>query len=432
MQKLINSIKVEYLEKFSFIALLFYAISPVIEYIFKNYSYSNYTHYFSFILYPLGVLGIVAYIIYFIKIKKKLNIKDFIPEILIIILLVISLISSILSKDVSLSFLGESYRKEGLIVYIMYIGILLLSSIIKDTKYIKYVFKCIILSALIITILPFFNSNFTYYNFNNVFHNTNHYAYYLMINIMLTAFMFIDNKNIFKKIIYSLIYIFFLYLIVINDTFGCYLAITVSLIFMFIYSLVKKYKRLDIILLILLFAITSFFVSHYDIRLGEKITIDSEKQTISQNMVTFSNDIKSFITGDNRSNKAGHGRGYLWKEAINYTLDHPIIGGGMECLNDYYKNNVKYNDRPHNIILQISSFIGIPGAIIYIALILYIAITNLKIMNHDTIHIMVYVTAMCYFISSIFGNSMYYTSPYFMILLGLLVGFNRHKNKKID
>ena len=107
----------------------------------------------------------------------------------------------------------------------------------------------------------------------------------------------------------------------------------------------------------------------------------------------------------------------------------------MECLKEYYANDSKtynehYSSRPHNIILQVAAFIGIPGAIIYISLILYIAISNLIIMKDNPIHITIYLTAMSYFISSMFGNSMYYTSPYFMILLGLLIGFNRY-NKRL-
>ena len=47
--------------------------------------------------------------------------------------------------------------------------------------------------------------------------------------------------------------------------------------------------------------------------------------------------------------------------------------------------------------------------------------------DKDVINFMVYVTAMCYFISSNFGNSMYYTSPYFMILLGFLIGMSGKK-----
>lgn len=426
-----NSVKDEHLNIISFILLLIWTTSPTVAYILKKFFAEEYREYFTYIIYIIGLIGIGIYFIYLIKIKNKdFNIKNFIPETLITTLLIISYLSSILCKNPKLAFLGERYRKEGLIIYIMYIVFLLLSSTLKNKKYIKYLFTSIIISGLIITILPFFEKNFTYNHFSNIFHQFNHYGYYLMINTMLTAFMIIDSKIIYKKILYSLIYIFFLYLLIRNNTFGCFLAISISFILLFIYSITKKYERKNIIIIILIFIITSFCTSFFDIKIGENINHKNTKGIVSDNFLTFSKDIKNIINKDEKGlEKAGTGRGLLWKEAINYSLKHPLLGGGMEHLRNYYhKKGITYNDRPHNIILQISSFIGIPGAIIYIIFILYIAISNLKSLDHETIHIMTYFTAMCYFISSLFGNSMYYTSPYFMILLGLLVGYKRVNN----
>ena len=431
MRKLIDYIEDEYIGEFSYIILLLWIISPLIEYIFKNQYTKFYTYYFSFIIYIVGIIGILTYIVYLLKLKskKQLQIKKNIPEILIIILLLISVTSTIFSKNPSLSLFGEGYRKEGLIVYVMYVGFLLLASILKDTKYIKRVIRNIILVALIITVFPLFNSRFTYVNFTNVFHNLNHYGYYLMINAMLSAFMFVDNKKLFNKLLYLLAYIFFTYLLIRNDTFGSYLAILVSLIFSLIYCLIKKNNRSDISIVFLVFIVTSFLVSNFDIKIGERINFESTKGSIARNFIFLKNDITGFVDKDEEvMNKAGSYRGILWKAALNYTLDHPLVGGGMECLKDY-STAKKVNDRPHNIVLQVSSFIGIPGAIIYLGLIIYIAISNLKILKGNTVYMVIYVTAMCYFISSMFGNSMYYTSPYFMILLGLLIGFIRRKEK---
>ena len=142
--------------------------------------------------------------------------------------------------------------------------------------------------------------------------------------------------------------------------------------------------------------------------------------------------MKNIVKNDETTgvNRAGSGRGLLWKGAIKYTLEHPLIGGGMECLYQYYLDNgITYNDCPHNVILQISSFIGIPGALVYLTFIGYLGLSLLNKLKKDNVKIMIYVSAMCYFISSLFGNSMYYTSPYFMILLGFLISmmFNYKK-----
>ena len=144
---MLKKIKNKHLELFSFTLLTLWVISPLIEYIFKIGFKKLYTHYFTTITYIIGFLGIIVYIIYLIKLKKKekLSIKKFIPE----LLLIISIIATLLSKDQYMSFFGDTYRKEGLFVYIMYIGFLLSASIIKDKKYINYLFEGMIFICLI-------------------------------------------------------------------------------------------------------------------------------------------------------------------------------------------------------------------------------------------------------------------------------------------
>ena len=430
---MLNKLKNKYLELLSFIILMMWAISPLVEYIFKNKLFGLYTHYFTFIIYVIGFLGFICYAFYFTKLvkTKKASIKQFIPEILLGILLLISIISTILSENPQLSLLGEKYRREGLYVYIMYIGFILAASIIKDSKYIKYLFFCMIAICLLITINPLFNSRFTYYSFSNIFRNTNHYGYYLMINVMLSIFMFINSANKIKKIVYALIYIFFLYLLIRNDTFGSYLAVLATLLFLLVYAIIKKWKVLDVLIIIFTFVATSFAVSVFDIKIGERLYFEDTRNIISKNFYFLRKDINDMVDGDGNVDKsAGSYRIVLWKNAWKYTLKHPLFGGGMECLRNYKMSDeeglyMKYNTRPHNVMLQVSSFIGIPGAIIYLVLIIYIAISNLIILKNNSVHIMVYCTAACYFLSSLLGNSMFYTSPYFMILLGLLIGFNR-------
>lgn len=425
---IIDRVKYEYLDDFSSLILLFWTIAPLVEYFFKNYMYSLYKSYFVIAIYIIGVLGILEYLVYFIKQKREglISKRKYLCEILIFILLIIGFIASIFSKNPRLSFLGEPYRKEGLVVYIMYIGFILSASLIMTDKNKVKLVKLIIFSALIIGIFPLFRDNFTYKAFTNIFNQFNHYGYFLMISLMLSIFMFINNKGL-RKVFYLFTYIFLLYLLIRNDTFGCYLASSLSLIVLFVYSLVKRYQRISVIIAIVIFVLISFGVSHYDIKIGEKVNLKSTQGSVEKNITTFFDDVnKALNEDDSKTDKIGTGRGYLWKKALSYTMDHPIIGGGMECLYEYYHSQkIYYSDRPHNIILQISSFIGIPGALSYLALIIIIAFNNLKNIHKNPVNIMIYFTAMAYFISSMFGNSMYYTSPYFMILLGLLIGSYR-------
>ena len=45
-------------------------------------------------------------------------------------------------------------------------------------------------------------------------------------------------------------------------------------------------------------------------------------------------------------------------------------------------------------------------------------------------HIIVYANVLAYLISSMFGNSMFYTSPYFFIFLGFLIFENIGETRK--
>ena len=430
--RIISSINYNYFSLFSYVLLIIWALTPIIEYLLKSYMPDKYTFMFCSNIYLIGFLGIIEYVIYLCKIikDKKFNIKDMIPQILILILLILSIISSVLANNPYLSFFVENYRKEGLIVYIMYIGFALSASLIKDKKYIKNVFILIILSAIFITIMPLFKNDFTYTNFSNIYHNINHYGYFLMISTVLAGFMYIDTKGI-KKIVYLLIYIMLIHMFIRSNTFGCFLSIAICFLFSLIYSLICRYKRKNIVVLIVIFIVSSALISHFDIKIGEKINLKNRPGIVSNNITSFSNDIKTLAKNDSKSNidNIGSGRWLLWKEAVVYISKNPFVGGGMECLKSYYNNNDIKIDRPHNIILQVASFIGIPGAIIYLILIIYLAIINLKRLKNDSLNFIIYITAMSYFISSNFGNSMYYTSPYFMILIGLLIGmFNNNKD----
>ena len=437
ISSIINLVTFEQIEFFSFIMLMLWIFSPLVEYTFKSHFHELYTYYFTYSIYLIGITGFIIYPIYLIKLKKEkaLTINLFIPEILLTVLLIISIIATILSKNPQLSFFGNTYRKEGLLVYIMYIGFILLSSTIRKNKYLKYLFSSMIIICLLITFKPLLNNSFTNANFYSVFHNPNHYGYYLMMNTIISLFIIINSKNILEKIIYTLIYIFLLHIFIINNTFGSYLSIIISLFFLLIYSIIKKYKLINVIFVIIVFILTSIIVSNIDIKLNNNDDFESTKGIVSKNISSLNKDIKGYINNDDKIiNTAGTFRGKLWKEAWFYTLNHPLFGGGMECLSEYYieaSNEYyrSYNDRPHNSILQVSSFIGIPGAIIYLTFIFYIAISNLKTMHNDN-HIMIYFSSMCYFISSLFGNSMYYTSPYFMIFLGLLIGLNRQEKRQ--
>jgi O-antigen ligase len=429
---LIDLIKYEYLEFIAFATLILWAISPCVEIILKHFFRSLYSKYFSLCIYIVGIVGFVLYTVYLIKkIKdKKVSFKKCIPHLFILVLWIISIIATILSSNPKLSLLGEGYRKEGLIVYTLYIGFILLSSIIKDKKYINRLFTIMIIIALFVTIMPLFGPTFTYTNFFNYYFNLNHYGYFLMVMTSLAGFKFLSANN-WTKYFYIISYIILLYMLIMNNTFGCYLALLISLIAALIYCIVKKTKIMKAIIVLLLFISLSIINSNFNINIGSKK--QENTSVVSENVSSLGEDISTILKG-NKDNitKVGSGRGVLWMAAIDYILMHPLIGGGFESLQKYYySNRIFTSDRPHNIILHIAASIGIPGAMIYLSFIIFLAIATFKRINKDGTNIIIYFTAMSYFISSQFVNSMFYTSPYFVILLGFLIGIYTQDTKLI-
>lgn len=428
--EVIKIIEYKDLEKVSYILLILWCLNPIIEYFLKNVIHFGYTAYTQFIITVVGVIGMFNYILYFYKYKHenkldlKSTLKKYIPLFLIILLFIFALISTFFAKDKHIAIMGESYRKEGLIRYLFYAGFILASSIIKNKKYIYNILKIIVISSVLIVIIPSFNpyntiNIFNDYEFSNIYFQFNHYGYYLMICCILSLFIFLKQKNNYKKIICIGIYTILSIFLILNNTFGCILAFIITLLCLFIYCFIFKWKRKNILIVSIIF-----------------ITLSCIMVDKNCNNIVFNNFKSLFLDGktvvgytfnkenENEFYKTGTYRGLLWKHAIDLTLKHPIVGGGIESLNHYYGINGINQDRPHNIILQISSFIGIPGAIIYIILIFYIVYNNfIKLKNKNSIQICLFFTGMCYFISSMFGNTMFYTSPYFLIILGFLISY---------
>ena len=192
LKDIINLTEYKNFELISYILLMLWSISPIIEYTLKNFIKAGYTMYYELIIIIIGVVGIINYIGYFIKqnINNKLTHKErfkkYFPIILIIVMFILAIISTIFAKDKHLAIYGESYRNEGLIVYLFYIGFILAASILKNKKYIFNIINIILISAAFIVIIPMFDEQ-TLLNLykgriiSNIFFQFNHYGYFLMI-----------------------------------------------------------------------------------------------------------------------------------------------------------------------------------------------------------------------------------------------------------
>lgn len=90
-------------------------------------------------------------------------------------------------------------------------------------------------------------------------------------------------------------------------------------------------------------------------------------------------------------------------------------------LEQYVKiTNIEQTSRPHNEYIQIGSSIGIPGLIFYLMFLLTLFYKSLKNMQKQfNFRIISILVALSYLISAFFGVSVFYTTPYLYIFLGL-------------
>lgn len=409
----------------------------------------------------VGIIGIYLFVIEIYKnIKvnkdKKILLKELLPIIILMAYLVWTLISCIFAQDKQKAFYGETNRKEGYITYLIYAGFFSCAFLIESNKLKKYLLNSFIIVTIFNILLMNITNNsvemlqiFQYRDIQTgVFNNQNHYGYYLLIATMTATLFFILEKNKVLKVLYGLAYLILLYNLILNNTFGCYIAFTVTIIIFFVYCIYKKENRIVCIISIFIFILMSVLVEYNEKNIVanniKNLAIDvsnifevikSENiNTIEEKEIDKENDLeKNEINKEDKDNNSeinnikkqvensGSGRGKLWKYGIKIFLQKPILGYGADNLSSEYK---KYNieqDRPHNLIINLLATSGIPGFILYIsgiATILFRGFKRLK--DNDVIYSIVLFVIIAYLVSSMFGNSMYYTSPYYFIYLGIL------------
>lgn len=380
----------------------------------------------------VGIVGIYLLVFNIYKdFKKREDKKGYLKEILPIFILglymIWTLISSVFSPNINKAFYGTEYRKEGYITYLCYAGFFSCAFLLNSQKIKKILLNIfIIISMLNIAFIELANHSYFLEIFlandisTAVFKNSNHYGYYLLLVTSCSTLLFITEKKKIIKSLYALAYIYLLYYFILNNTFGCYLAMFATLISFFVYCIYKKKKIYSILISIIIFIVLSCCVT------------SDGKNIVINNILGLNKDINKIESGllENEKDweKAGSGRMKLWKYGIEFFLQNPVLGYGPENLKAKYAEVNIIQDRPHNLIIQLATTSGFPGLILYIiaiGLIIKRGVKNIDLENN--IHTTTLFTVIAYLLSAMFGNSMYYTSPYFFILLGFLMYENIKK-----
>lgn len=447
-KEIVLNIDNKYIDKIAYFSTLLYVLIPIFILFTNIFIKESASMYLYIGLFICGGLGLLNGIIYLLKkiYLKKITKKKVIPIIIIILFLIWSFISCLLSKNKEYAFLGTSYRFDGYLTYIMYLGFFINGFIISHNKdNLKKLLNCLIISSSFICILILMNNgltevllkrnnNMTSNIYTGFTYNLNHFAYYLSITVIASIGCFLNFTGI-KKLLYLCSYIIQTIVLIRNDTFASFLAILITIIIMFIYSLIIKKKRIYMLIILLSILIVPFTFKNVNDSFNRLINEIVKIHNNKDNLYTSINDDEKIENSSDLIICAGNSRLDLWLKGIDLIKNKPLFGYGIENLEEPYSYIVMCDstDRPHNIFIQIGATIGIVGLLLYVSFLSIIfvnIIIKYKFINKE-IMIFVFMT-ISYLISLFFGNSMFYTTPYYMISLGVIFSVYYIERNKLN
>ena len=440
------------ISKISLILVMFVILAPLLTTVMRLIAVNNFFVYkvlyvrsidiSLYTTYIVGFIGLATFVYLCVKKgishwKKYASSKLLIPVYLFIAFLIYLLFSCLLAQDTHLAFYGSEYRNEGYYLYLAYAGVCFLSMLIEHDKK-KIIYNTLICVAMFLAVIGFIDFQgkervFTYWNsMSAIFTNPNHYGYFLVIPIICSV-MLLESEKWYLKIAYLVSYVVLLLTLINTTTSGSYMAIFITIVAILIYQIIAKKKWSFGLLVLGIFIACAFLyngaysnkpmIADIEAITSQVISITGKDKDSIVKLVK-DGEIKDYSKLD-KDQKAiadyGSRRLLIWINSLKLIKQRPILGYGLENISASMIGGGA--GRPHNLILQMCLFAGVPGAMMYligVAIIMIRGLINFKLM--DNIMAISYFACFGYLISAMFGNTMYYTSPFFLVFFGMLYG----------
>lgn len=336
-----------------------------------------------------------------------------------------AVLSTVFSEDISRSLQGSAYRFEGILTYFFYASVFVLAQIVHDPRWKEIYYKIFCVCACIISVSVILQDagvpgvkDVLYIPLASVFFQFNHTGYYLCMSTLCTMGLLLFAKNVRQVVLYAFAVFLQMYALLVNSTLGGYLGVFVGLVaftsFVFVGCRKREHYRsirTALFVAIGVFALTTA-LSYFD------LIPTSSGQNMRVNFATMWDDTEKLASGNGDS--AGHGRVTLWKTGLAMLPIHPVLGFGPENMDKELQATI-WNDRIDNEVLQYAIYLGIPAALLYLAALFTLAFSRGA--SLPRLRPAAFVAAGCvfgYLLSSMLGNSMFYTAPYFWIFLGIV------------
>ena len=386
--------------------------------------YTTYPELFQFGNAILIVVGIIYIILSNMVPTKKKPLLQQNPEILFfgcfLILMVLStLINGIDDKTIR----GLPYRNQGIFHFASYILIYyFLSSKTRLLQIRKFVLVTFLFTADVLGVSAIghqFFINIAAYTgkkgLSTIFFNSNHYGYFLAMALMVGVTAYVVGDHAWVQMFGLVSGLLNMVVLFLNNTFGAILGAFVSLLAVLVLALIKlprsRWRAVSVTALIVALPLASGLLlnSQFD------------------NFVMLIRDIRKILSDSEDAGSAGTNRWGQWVKAVEYIRERPLLGFGCEGTATRLMKEIGV-ENPHNEILTYALFFGVPAAVCYTLGVLLIFLRHLLgTAWKDPYALMAFSAALSYFISSLFGVAMFYTTPFFFIMLGYSAGNGRNE-----
>ena len=247
---LVKKIPNSKLQEMALVLILVLVSSPMVVMILNALPIeTDYVFYvWATIPYLVGDIGWLLGLLFLVRLISSCNysfvkkIQIFLPLILLAIFAIWCFICDYNSEFRFVALTCYLSMQDGFFMYFAYGGIILLGLLLSsDKKKLSVLANVFLAVSAVMAIIVLLNNDLTellcrteYTNsvgYESVFFNSNHYGYYLVFNVLISAFMFANIKEGKFKFLYLALYALFTVTLVFNNTFGSYLAIFLTLIF---------------------------------------------------------------------------------------------------------------------------------------------------------------------------------------------------------
>lgn len=366
---------------------------------------------------------LIVYVYGIVSKKRKINYYD----ILFYILSFLGIVSTLFAVNLDKSIYGEPNRYEGVLTLFSYYLITLNVIKLNNDKYKKNIvylfiilgtFQGIIGILQSLTNLPFIRRSSIAYMAMGLCSNPNFYGSYVSMLLSIVCIYFINKPSV-KNILLIILFSSNLYL---AGSTGPVLGFILSFIFMLILNYKKYIKFISLSIIIML----TFFISDNLLKYVQNDILNSNisnryniKEDLKQTyQMATSNDKKQI-------EKIGSGRIKVWKNSLPLVKKYWLTGAGIDNFREVYpqSGNVSF-DKAHNVYLQIAVTNGVPALIVYLIICFIPFIKGFKL--KDKYSSAIYMAFITYCIQAFSNISVIDVAPYFYIVLGLLIGYEKN------